>query len=386
MPRFERIVLAVAVAALLPVASPALAVVGQTVITSNGEPIPSATVTLETVGGDPLTTAQTDDYGVVLLELPDAAEDRQVTVTVEDKDGNTTQQTATVPGGGSRYMMAMDTAGGIVMFPERAIGHIKDAATPIIVGENAEVGSGARMTEKVKETAGSLFGSALSGLLGGGSIGPSGGDGSDGGEELETTDDPVSDDAKRVFTDPVTGTKIAVGAQLGAAGLLISTSIVDSDDNGTFQTVYLMDTEGRRAGPTRYDIYEIYQAWTLIVSWTHDRWVDGQHVEHREGGWSEDGRNILGNFAVPQREDGIWGRMGFSNASHGIQGLGAFFPVKRELLQSQPMILVVHVTRPSQDTVTTTPFVIGIATPSGMSGSGPRPPQLINMSALASSR
>ncbi len=98
----------------------------------------------------------------------------------------------------------------------------------------------------------------------------------------------------------------------------------------------------------------------MTVTWTYDRWVDGEHVEHREGGWSEGGRNILGTFKVPRENDGIWNQLGFSNTVMGVKGLGTFFPISSELLQSQPMTLVVHVTQPDKDPVTTIPFVISV--------------------------
>jgi len=148
-------------------------------------------------------------------------------------------------------------------------------------------------------------------------------------------------------------------------GLHISTTILDSPDKGTFQTVYLMDDKGNKAGPVRYEIYEFYREWTLTVSWTYTRWSGGKQIEHRDGGWSESGRDILGTFAVPKENDGIWKQMGFSNAVAGIKGLGTLFPVTPKMLQNQRMHLVVHVTKPAQQAVNTTGYVMSMPPMSG---------------------
>ncbi len=145
-------------------------------------------------------------------------------------------------------------------------------------------------------------------------------------------------------------------------GLLVSTNILESpNDDSTFQTIYLMDPEGRKAGPTGYDVYEMYADWKLTVTWTEDRYVNGKHVSHKEGGWSEEGRDILGTFTVPREGEGIWSKLGFSNAAQGVKSLGTSFPISPGLLAAQPMSLVIHVTTPDEDPVTTVPFVIGIS-------------------------
>ena len=351
---------------------------GQMVVSNNGQPLGEAKISLHTLKGEQLAAAKTDDKGIVKTDIPVSATARLVLVTVTDNDGTLTRHIIAQPPGKPWHLIAMDTAEGIVGYTEKTTRFLKDAAQPIIVGDNAEVGSGARLKQKVTEAAGNLLGGAVGGLFGGsggnsgggsfpfgggspfggggGSSPPSGGNGPD----IETTDDPVAEDKKRIFTDPATGTKIAVGTRMTPDGLLVSTNILESPDDGTFQTLYLLDPEGKKAGPSRYDVYEMYQDWKLTVHWTEDRYVNGKHVSHREGGWSEEGRNILGTFKVPHGKDGIWNKMGFSNAVQGIKGLGALFPIKPGLLSAQPMNLVVHITKPGEDTVTTVPFVIGI--------------------------
>jgi len=235
----------------------------------------------------------------------------------------------------------------------------------IIVGSNADVGSGARRQAKVEETVGGLVG----GLLGGGGGGLFGGGGSEdvgGGNEPDTQADPVPDSARQRFTDPATGAVILVGAVPTADGLLFSIYIDDAPGDGTFQTVFLENPRGQRAGPLGYSIFHLYQEWSLTVSWTYDRWVDGQHVEHREGGWDEQGRDFLGTFRVPAEGQGIWRRLGFDNAVMGVRGLGTQFPITTERLQAEPVDLVIHITRPQEDPVTTIPFIINVsANPDG---------------------
>ena len=70
---------------------------------------------------------------------------------------------------------------------------------------------------------------------------------------------------------------------------------------------------------------------------------------------------------MPRENDGIWKQMGFSNAVAGIKGLGTLFPVTPQMLQEQRMHLVVHVTRPAQQAVNTTSYVMSMP-PNAMSG------------------
>jgi hypothetical protein len=354
-----------------------LSFAGQTVVSNNGQPLEEATVTFKTPAGKQLATAKTDIKGSAKADLPQAVKGRRTIIKVTDKDGNATKQAIAHPPGKPWHLVAVDTAGGVVGYSEKTVGFLKDAAKPITVGENDKVGTGARIKQKVIETASSILGGALGGLLGGGGGGspfggspfgggdskPSGEESSSGGgsgNDIKTVDDPITKGKKRIFTDPASGAQIAVGTKLTPAGLLVSTDILKAPDNGTFQTIYLMDSKGRKAGPTRYDVYELNVDWKLTVSWTEDRYVNGRHVSHREGGWSEGGRDFLGTFKVPREGEGIWNNLGFSNAIQGVRSLGAHFPVSPGLLRSQPMNLVVHITKPGEDTVTTTPFVIGL--------------------------
>jgi len=357
------------VAALLLAATTGLARAGDISVLSNGAPVGGAKVSLETLDGKHLSTTRTGANGIAKNAIPETSAGQPVAVKVTDQAGNVSRQTYAQPSGKPSELVAMDTEGGIIGYDKETADHLKRAKEPLEVGANGDVGCSAKLKEKVKETAGGLLSGAVGGFLGGGGS-PFGGGGSPfgsspggsgGGKDIETKDDPIPQESKRVFTDAATGTKIAVGTKMTPDGLQVSTDILDAPCDGTFQSVHLMDAQGNLAGPTRYDVYEMYQDWKLTVSWTYDRWVNGQHVEHKQGGWSEETRNILGTFSVPHGRDGIWGRMRFGTAVEGIKSLGAFFPAGPRMFKTQPMTLVVHVTNPDAEPVTTIPFVIGLA-------------------------
>ena len=235
------------------------------------------------------------------------------------------------------------------------------ANKPIQVGTNSKVGSGAELTKKV----GGMVGGALGGLFGGSGIGLGGGgssfDDADTTDDPETVDDPVPDSVKKKFTHSGTGNQLEIGGSFNDKGLLISSTINNAEGDGTFQSVFLEDPSGNRGGPVGYWIYEIYSEWSLTVSWTRERYVDGQLVERTQGGWSEGGSTLLDTFKVPVYEEAIWSQLGFGNATKGIRSLGTQFLITKEQLKEQPVYLVEHITRPEQDPVTTVPFIIALS-------------------------
>lgn len=232
----------------------------------------------------------------------------------------------------------------------------------VAIGSRGEVGSGARMTQKLKETVGGMAGGALGGLLGGRAGGLFGGGG--GSRDPETERDPVDNDDKvKVKSE---GVELALGARFNGDGELVVSGTIgeDAPGYGTFHAVFAQDRDGRRLVPYRLDIYELWREWSLTVSWTYDRWVDGKHVEHKEGGWTERGRESK-YFSVltrgEAREASIWHRLGFENASHGVRSLGATFKIAKKDLAGGPINIVVHTTLPEKDPVMTVPMVFEIA-------------------------
>ncbi len=240
----------------------------------------------------------------------------------------------------------------------------------VSVGPNDKVGSRAQLGQDIKKSLGG--GGGVGGLLGGGSSSTFGSRKSNpvpnragGGKQPKTQDDPIDDDDK--VAQEVGDTELEAGAMLVSDGLLVSANIEDSPGDGTFQAVFLEDGKGRRMTPDRYEIYDLWREWTLTVWWTYDRWVDGQHVEHKEGGWSESGRETAQIAALQPgsaQEEGVWNRLGFSSAAKGVQTLGAHFALKPEDL-SEPVDLVIHTTLPEEDPVTTQPMVYRVSLENG---------------------
>lgn len=244
------------------------------------------------------------------------------------------------------------------------------ATQPINVGKASEVGSTGKTKSDMKNKA---IGMIMGGAGGGFSMGGGGGFGggmesmvpgpmSGGGEKPKTEKDPVK---KKVTAEAPGGTKLAVGAVMRDGKLLVSSSIKDSPGKGTFQTVFIENQDGQRMEPIAYYIYELWLNWTLNVWWTHDRWVDGQHVLHEEGEWTEKGKEKVGSGILPIYQKGkeklaaVWNRLGFSHAVEGIKGLGTAFPV--DLTKSGPVSVVIHTTLPKQDPVMTDPFVFTLS-------------------------
>lgn len=228
----------------------------------------------------------------------------------------------------------------------------KQGRDPIIVGPNSKVGSGAQLRSKV----GGMALGALAGALGAGG-GGGGGRGSD-GPQLWTC--KIKDSEYTVFNDPVTGVSLGVAARSAKGGkMVLFSKIMKSPDRGTFQTAFLeRPSTGQTIAPSDVGPCDLWGEWKLTVSWTRSTYVDGQLVSQESGGWSEGGLfRIPGMLSKVDAPDGLWKRMGFSNASNGAREMGAIFDVQPG---GEPLTLVVHVTRPKGDPVTTVPFILSL--------------------------
>jgi hypothetical protein len=225
----------------------------------------------------------------------------------------------------------------------------KQGRDPIVVGPNSRVGSGAQLRSKV----GGMALGALAGALGAG--GGGGGGGSD-GPQLWTC--KIKDSEYTIFNDPVTGVSLGVAARTVKGGkMVLFSKIMKSPDKGTFQTAFLeRPSTGQTIAPSDVGPCDLWGEWKLTVSWTKTTYVNGQVVDRQSGGWSEGGLfRIPGMLSKVDAPDGLWKRMGFSNASNGAREIGAIFDVQPG---GEPLTLVVHVTRPKGDPVTTVPFVL----------------------------
>lgn len=220
---------------------------------------------------------------------------------------------------------------------------------PITVGPNNRVGSGAQLASKMK----GMAAGALMGALG---VGGGGGGGGSDGPDLWTC--KIKESEYTVFEDPVTGVSLAVGAKPAKGGkMVVFSKITKSPDKGTFQTAFLeRPSTGQTIAPSDVGPCDLWGEWKLTVSWTRSTYVDGQLVKQESGGWSEGGLfKVPGVLSRVDAPDGLWKRMGFSNASNGAREMGAIFDVQPG---GEPLTLVIHVTRPKGDPVTTVPFIL----------------------------
>lgn len=233
---------------------------------------------------------------------------------------------------------------------------LQEATRPLTVGAKDAVGCTAKLRESVTEQVGGLLGGMLGRATPFGA-GPGGGGGGGGGPDLSAEEDPVKKDAKREYVSPDGKVKTAIGTLFTDQGLWVSANVLDAPCKGTFQTIYLQDPEtGRKAGPTQYLITDLYLDWKLTVSWTRDTYVDGKHVKHESGGWSDSGTQFLGSWSEPGEGQGIWKNLGFSTAVAGASGVAAFFPIDPEVFARKPLDVVIHVSRPDLDPVITSAF------------------------------
>lgn len=222
-------------------------------------------------------------------------------------------------------------------------------AQPIEVGSNGVVGSGAQFKKKAMSAATGLVG----GLLG---VGGGGGGRSSGPTTVRCK---MKNKNMTVFNDPLTGISLQVGARRKGDNVEIFSRVNDSPDRGTFQTTYVERDGGDFRTPIELGMCDLYGEFKLSVSWTKDTYVNGQHVDHQEGGWSE-----IGNFKIPgmvSSDDapaGYWNMLGFSNASAGARKIRTTFAIPEGQASGEPIAFTVHVTTPGEDPVVTVPFTV----------------------------
>lgn len=225
-----------------------------------------------------------------------------------------------------------------------------DPLTPIEVGPKEEVGKEGFAGKQGKKVVSGI----ISGVLGGesrrGDKGP------------KTRRDPTRKQEYQFISRAPGDTETGARARWTEDGLLVSARIEESDDKGTFQTIFLQDCSGRRLYPVRIDLYKIWAEHSLSVSWTRTTSVDGQVVGRESGGWSDTWTEDLGTHRDPGETAAgeyppIWQQVGYDRAQAGVQQLGAYFNLDPEALAGTgDLALVTHVTLPDADPVTTVPF------------------------------
>jgi len=272
------------------------------------------------------------------------------------------------------YPCPTKTGSNATALPKSATGGKQACARPpgttsIIIGPNDKYGSGAVLKGKAKGMAMGALGSMLGGK-GGGSIGsPMGGNSAKG---PPTVKDPIKDKYKiesEVENADGDEVELALGGTWTKNGnLLISAEIEDADQDGTFQAIFIDDGQGNRHVPIGYYLYDLYRDWKLTVWWTHDKWVDGEHVYHDEGEEISAGRDELGGGAIAlfdkdkAANNGVWNQLGFGTAQKGAKGVGAEFAITSPMLAAgQAMRVYAHITQPKNNPVNTIPVVFDIS-------------------------
>ena len=246
---------------------------------------------------------------------------------------------------------------------------IEAATDPLTIGANFDVGSGAELGNRATSQAKSQ---AIGSILGGSSSGGFGSSGSAGGSSLfgsnnsadtgpKTGNDPTIGDFINGSSD---GVNYSLRPNLGPGNkLTVSLDLKDVPGDGTFHSQWLRDFKGNYHLPVKYIIITLYNDWSLTVRWTYDRYVDGEHVEHQEGGWSESGRDNIGsirlNFSGKDgQENAIWNRLGFDTATKGVRHLVTEYDLPSDVVNgSCPVRLTNHISLPDKDPVTTVPLL-----------------------------
>ncbi|MBL4671553.1 MAG: hypothetical protein JKX81_04780 [Arenicella sp.] len=228
------------------------------------------------------------------------------------------------------------------------------SASSISVGSNSEVGSSANFKEKAKSKLVGAASKAIGGLLGIGGGGAK--------EEGPTIyKDPIKKKQKIKIKQKKPKLHINIGAIFTPDGLLVSTDLLKIPNDGTFHRIFLENQGGWQLNPIALYLYEIWKEWKLTVSWTRDTYVDNELVKHEEGGWNESGRELIarGEEMIYQEQynQPLWQHLGFNTAVSGAKSLGTLFPVSPQMLKNEPMSLIVHVTQPKSDPVSTVPFM-----------------------------
>jgi len=251
------------------------------------------------------------------------------------------------------------------------------AVKPAVIGPREKFGYGdEQKAGEVGKAAISILGGFLGGRGGGGGGRGGGGGpfqgGPSGGDKPRLADDPIRD--KQTFTDAQTGTAIKVGGQYRPDGkLLVSVDVDKAEDKGVVHHAALErlvpqpdgSCKTQVAEPVEWLHYEIWEDWWAKIRIQRYESVDGgPWRKTHDTGWRDwgSGSRLLESGTLPadQIPRTAWGSMGADRAFGGPRSAGALFDPGKPLVTGQPAPerLVVHVTRPGQDPVTTVPFAL----------------------------
>lgn len=250
------------------------------------------------------------------------------------------------------------------------------AVKPVTIGPREKFGYGEEQKAgEVGKAALGILGGFLGGRGGGGG-GRGGGSpfqgGPSGGDKPQLADDPIRD--KQTFTDAQTGTAIKVGGQYRPDGkLLVSVDVDKAEDKGVVHQATMErlvpqpdgSCKTQVAEPVEWLHYEIWEDWWAKIRIQRYESVDGgPWRKTADTGWRDwgSGSRLLESGTLPadQIPRTAWGSMGADRAFGGPRSAGAVFDPGKPLVTGQPAPerLVVHVTQPGRDPVTTVPFTL----------------------------
>lgn len=248
------------------------------------------------------------------------------------------------------------------------------AAQPVIIGPREKFGYGdEQKTGEVGKAAIGILGGFLGGRGGGGRGGGPFQGGPSGADKPRLADDPIRD--KQTFTDAQTGTAIKVGGQYRPDGrLLVSVDVDKAEDKGVVHQATMERLQAQPDGscrtqvaePIEWQHYEIWEDWWAKIRIQRYESADGgPWRKTHDTGWRDwdSGSRLLAGGMLPadQIPRTAWGSMGADRAFGGPRSAGAVFDPGQPLVTGRPAAgerLVVHVSRPGQDPVTTVPFVL----------------------------
>jgi len=248
------------------------------------------------------------------------------------------------------------------------VGCVFPAAEAVAIGPREKFGYG---EEQQRAEVGRAALGVIGGFLGG--RGGSAGASPPAAAGPRLVDDPVAD--KQTFTDARTGTAIKVGGQYRPDGKLVVSVDVDSaDDKGVVHQAAMErlqrmpDGSCRRqvAEPVEWLHYAIWEDWWAKIRIQRYESVDGGPWRRtHDSGWQDWGSGTQlrgsGTLRADQIPGTAWGSMGADRAFGGPRSAGAVFDPGKPHVVGQPAgneRLVVHVTQPGKDPVTTVPFTL----------------------------
>lgn len=230
---------------------------------------------------------------------------------------------------------------------------------PVTIGPKEKYGDS--LAKAASDRAKGMVGGLLGSFLGGSPIQV----GTGGGEEPEMVKDPVPKKQKQLFASGDGNTAIKVGAVPDRqGGMRLSIDVDESQEKGVVHTVARETLDAqckpKREFPAGYWLYEIWQDWKLSVWWSHEHYVDNQLVKRESGSWFKEGSLMLdsGTFDENDIKYTPWGHFGFERPHKGPRSIGATFADWQPHTDGAQAAerIVVHVSEPHLDPVTTTAF------------------------------